>query len=114
MGQAIDYFSQLVTLAHDKSNSLLKTSGIYYLVLLFSIQKRFPAALKLHGAIKELETYQNVSLWYNFRKVQNLIQQYLLEAREALGEADSNAAFAEGRAMTLDQAIVYALKELGL
>ncbi len=51
MGQAIDYFSQLVTLAHHKSNGLLKTLGIYYLVLFFSIQRRFPAALKLHGAI---------------------------------------------------------------
>ncbi len=55
-----------------------------------------------------------MSLWYNFRDVQNLIQQYLLEAREVLGEADSKAAFAEGRAMTLDQATAYALKEVGL
>jgi hypothetical protein len=44
--------------------------------------------------------------------IQATREQYLLEARETLGEPDFNAAYAEGRTMTLDQATAYALKAL--
>jgi hypothetical protein len=59
-----------------------------------------------------LKTY-NIILIYDVPIIHDTLQRNLLEAREALGEVDFDAAHAEGRAMTLDQAIVYALKELG-
>jgi non-specific serine/threonine protein kinase len=111
-GQALDYFSQLIALAYEKSNAVLKTLAIYYLVLLLFKQKQYRTAVQLKGAIEELKTYLVVAL-YDDPFIRNVRQQYLLEAREALGETDYNLAYAEGRTMTLDQAIAYALKELG-
>jgi predicted ATPase/class 3 adenylate cyclase len=112
LGQALDYFSQLITLAYEKSNTILKTLAIYYLVLLLFKQKQYRTAIQLKGAIEELKTYRVVAL-YDDPFTRNVRQQHLLEAREALGETDYNLAYAEGRPMTLDQAIAYALKELG-
>jgi non-specific serine/threonine protein kinase len=112
LGQALDYFSQLITLAYEKSNAILKTLAINYLVLLLFKQKQYRAAIQLKGATEELKTYRIVAL-YEGPFIHNVRQQYLLEARETLGETDYNAAHAEGRAMTLDQATAYALKALG-
>ncbi len=41
--------------------------------------------------------------------MQTIIEQNMLITRAALGEAGFKAAWAEGRAMTLEQAIEYAL-----
>ena len=112
LGQALDYFSQLVALAYETSDATLKTFGIYYLDLLLLKQKQYRTAIQLKGAIEELKAFYTVIL-YEIPIVNQARQQYLLEARETLGEADFNAAYAEGRAMILDQAIAYALKELG-
>jgi hypothetical protein len=112
LGQAADYFSQLITFAHETSDATLKTFGIYYLVLLLFKQKQYRTAIQLNGTIEGLKTYRVVILYDN-PIVRNAREQYLLEAREALGETDYNAAYAEGRAMSLDQATAYALKELG-
>ena len=112
LGRALDYFLQVVTFASEKSNAILKTFGIYHLVLLLFKQKQYRTAIRLNGAIEGLKAYRVVIL-YDIPIARNSRQQYLLEAREALGETDFNAAYAEGRAMTLDQATAYALKELG-
>jgi predicted ATPase/class 3 adenylate cyclase len=112
LGQALDYFSQLVALAYETSEATLKTFGIYYLVLLLFKEKQYRTAIQLTGAIEGLKAFYTVVL-YEVPIVRPIREQYLLEAREALGETDYNAAYAEGRAMTLDQATAYALKELG-
>jgi hypothetical protein len=44
--------------------------------------------------------------------IYNAHQQYLLEVRETPGETDFTAVHAEGRALTLDQVIAYAVQEL--
>jgi predicted ATPase/class 3 adenylate cyclase len=113
VAQALDYFLQVVTLSYEKSNTIFKTLSIYYLVLLLLGKKQHRTTVQLNAAMEELKTY-NIILIYDIPMVHDTLQQYLLEAREALGEVDFNAACAEGRAMTLDQAIAYALKELGL
>jgi tetratricopeptide (TPR) repeat protein len=110
--QAADYFSQVITFAHEKSNPGLKTLGIYYLVLLLFKQKQYPTAIQLTGMIEGSKLYRTVIL-YDFPIIRNARQQYFLEAREALGETEYNVDYAEGRAMTLDQATAYALKALG-
>jgi predicted ATPase/class 3 adenylate cyclase len=110
-GQAVDYFSQLITLAHEKSNSVLKVLGIYYMALLLYKQNRYRTATQLNGAIEGLNYFQNTN--YDIPIVRTVRERYILAAREALGETDYNLAYAEGGAMTLDQATAYALKALG-
>jgi predicted ATPase/class 3 adenylate cyclase len=107
-GQAADYFSQLITLAYEKSNPSLKILGISYMALLFFKQIRYRTATQLNGAIEGLRYYQ-----YDIPIVRTVRERYILAARDVLGETDFNAAYAEGRAMTLDQATAYALKALG-
>jgi hypothetical protein len=111
-GQAADYFSQLITLAYEKSNSALKILGIYYTALLLSKQNRYRPATQLNGAIEGSKYFQ-YTISYDIPIVRTARERHILEAREALGETDYNAAYAEGRAMTLDQATAYALKALG-
>jgi predicted ATPase/class 3 adenylate cyclase len=111
-GQAADYLSQLITLAHEKSNTILKILGVHYMALSLYKQSRYRTARQLNGAIEGLRHFQYAIL-YEFPMLHTAREQYLLEAREALGETDYNAAYAEGRAMTLDQATAYALKALG-
>jgi tetratricopeptide (TPR) repeat protein len=110
-GQAVDYFSQLITLAHEKSNSVLKVLGIYYMALLLYKQNRYRTATQLNGAIEGLKYPQITN--YDIPIVHTVRERYILAAREALGETDYNLAYAEGGAMTLDQATTYALKALG-
>jgi predicted ATPase/class 3 adenylate cyclase len=110
MEQALDYFSQLVTLAYEKSNALLKTFGIYYLALFLAKQNQYRASIQLNGAMEGLRTYPTV-LFYENPIFHDTRQQSLLEAREALGETNFEAAYAAGRAMTLDQAITFALTD---
>ena len=112
IAQALDYLLQVVTLAYEKSNTIFKTFSIYYLVLLLFAKKQYRTSVQLNGAMEGLKTY-NIILIYDVPIIHDTLQRNLLEAREALGEVDFDAAHAEGRAMTLDQAIAYALKELG-
>jgi len=112
VAQALDYFLQVVTLAYEKSNTIFKTFSLYNLVLLLFTKKQYSTAVQLNGAMEGLKTY-NIILIFDLPIVHDTLQRSLHEAREALGEAEYNAAYAEGRAMTLDQAIAYALKELG-
>jgi tetratricopeptide (TPR) repeat protein len=111
-GRAADYFSQLITLAHEKSSTILKLLGIYYIALLLYKQGRYHTARQLNGAIEGLKQFQYAIL-YEIPIVHTARERYLQEAREALGETDFNATYAEGRALTLDQATAYALKALG-
>jgi len=111
-GQALDYFSQIVKIAYEKSNAPFKTFGIYYLTFLLFKQKHFHTAIQLCGTIEGLKTYPIV-IFFEIPMVHNTRERSLLEAREALGETDYNVAYAEGRAMTFDQATAYALKALG-
>ena len=111
--QALDYFLQVVKLAHEISNTILKTLGIYYLALLLLRQKKYRIALQLNGAIEGLKSFPSV-IFYENPVIHNAREQYLLEARETLGETDFNTAYAEGSNMTLHQATAYALKELRL
>ena len=110
--QALDYFSQLVTLAYEKNSPNLKTFGIYCLALSLFKQKQYRTSIQLIGALEGLKIYKLILL-YDFPIIHDTFKQYLLEARGTLSEADFNAALAEGRAMTLDQATAFALKELG-
>lgn len=110
--QALDYLLRLITLAHEKNYSRLKTFCLYYLALFFFKQKLYCTSIKINGAAEASKTPYR-EFFYVPPAVNQTFQQYLLEAREVLGETDFNAAHDEGRAMTLDQAISYALKELG-
>lgn len=112
MGQALKCFSQFATLAYEKSHTPLKTLSLYYLAIFLFKQKQYRTSTKLIGALEGLKTY-NIVLLYDIPIIHAAREQYLLEARETLGETDFNAAYAEGRAMTLDQATVYSLKALG-
>ena len=111
VAHAVDYILRVVTLAYEKSNTIFKTFSIYYLVLVLFKKKQYRISVQLNGAMEGLKTY-DIILMYDIPIVHNSLQQSLLEARETLGEVDFVAADTEGRALTLDQAIAYALKEL--
>jgi hypothetical protein len=113
MGQALNNFSHLATLAYEKSHTPLKTLSLYYLALFHFKQKQYRTSTKLIGVLEKLKTYYIVLL-HEIPIIQATREQYLLEAREFLGESDFNATYEDGMTMTLDQATAYALCELGL
>jgi predicted ATPase/class 3 adenylate cyclase len=110
LSQALDSFSQQAALAAEASDPFLKTFTVYYLTLLLLKHGRYRPGLLLSGALEGSNRYEAVLL-YETRVVRDAFQKYRLEAREALGEAEHDAAYAEGRLLSLDQAVAYGLQE---
>ena len=77
---------------------------------LFSQQGKRLQAVRLFGALNEL--YQPIRLSLPLREREEN-EEALASARSALGEEAFAAAWQEGQAMTLEQARVFALEELG-
>jgi tetratricopeptide (TPR) repeat protein len=107
---SLDYFSQLAGLAAEASNPVLKGLTIYFLALLLLKLGQYRLALQLTGALEVSNRYEAVMLYEN-PVIHEAFQQYRLKAREALGEAEHNAAYAEGQLLSLDQAVSYGLQE---
>jgi hypothetical protein len=109
-GQALDYFSQQAALASETSDAVLKTFNIYYLAWLFLKLHRYRLALQLIGAFEGSNRYHAV-IMYETPALRDAFTQGSQEARQALGEAEYNDAYAEGRLLSLDQAMAYGLQQ---
>jgi predicted ATPase/transcriptional regulator with XRE-family HTH domain len=77
------------------------------LAALAAAEGRWTLALRLHGAAAATCEAGGVALYWGWR---NDAGRYLAEARQALGAAAFDAACAQGREMTRQQAITYALE----
>jgi tetratricopeptide (TPR) repeat protein len=78
--------------------------------VLFSLQGKYPQAVRLCGAADDL--YQRIRLGLPLRE-RNENEEALSSAQFALGEEAFTAAWKEGQAMTLEQARACALDEMG-
>jgi len=76
---------------------------------LFSRQGKHPQAVRLCGALDDL--YQRIRLGLPLRE-RSENEEVLASARLALGEEAFSAAWKEGQAMTLEQAVAFALDEM--
>ena len=74
------------------------------------VRKRFARAASLWGAAEAMEEAFGIRLTYLGRSAIGY-DDYLVSARSNLGEEAFAAAWDEGRAMTTEEAIEYALKE---
>jgi non-specific serine/threonine protein kinase len=109
-GQALDYFSQHAALAGETSDAMLKVFTIYYLAWLLLKLRRYHLAVQLTGACEASNRYHTVTI-YETPFAREAIQQHRQEARQALGEAQYNAAYAEGRLLSFDSAIAQGLQQ---
>ena len=103
--QACEYFLQVVNLAQEKWFPFLKALGLCLLALYSFEQKQFRKFIQLNGFNHLLVAYLYYRPW-----LQMILQKNIAIAREELGEEDFYRAEAEGKAMTLDQALAYALE----
>ncbi|MGE5373997.1 MAG: ATP-binding protein, partial [Bacteroidota bacterium] len=109
-GQALDYFSQHAALAGETSDATLKTFNLYFLTWLFLKLGQYRPALQLIGTLEVSNLHRTATL-YAGPALQEGFEQYRQEARQALGEAEYNAAYAEGRLLSLDSAIAQGLQQ---
>jgi hypothetical protein len=110
-GQSLDYFSQHAALAGETNDARYKTFNIYYVAWLLLRQGQYRPALQLIGAFEVSNRFHTVVIAYEIPAIRDAIQQYRQEARQALGEAEYNAAYAEGRLLSLDQAVALGLRQ---
>ncbi len=94
----------------EKSFDILILQTLEGAAALFSQQGKRLQAVRLFGALNEL--YQPIRLSLPLREREEN-EEALASARSALGEEAFAAAWQEGQAMTLEQARVFALEELG-
>jgi predicted ATPase/class 3 adenylate cyclase len=109
-GQALDYFSQHAALAGETSDATLKTFNLYFLTWLFLKLRQYRPALQLIGTLEVSNLHRTATL-YAGPTLQDAFEQYRQEARLALGEAEYNAAYAEGRLLSLDSAMAQGLQQ---
>lgn len=108
--QSLDDFSQQAALADEASDPVLKGLTIYFLALLLLKLGQYRLALQLRGALEASNRYEAVMIYEN-PVTHNTLQQYRREAGDALGETEYNATIAEGRLLSLDQAVTHGLQE---
>jgi tetratricopeptide (TPR) repeat protein len=109
-GQALDYFSQQAAVAIETSDSVSKTFTVYYLALLLLKIRQYRLAVRLIGALEGSSGHHAVLLYVN-PVFHEAFEESRLEARQALGEAEYEAAYAEGRLLSLDQAVALGLQQ---
>jgi tetratricopeptide (TPR) repeat protein len=109
--QALDYFSQHAALAVETNDVRHKTFSVYYLGWLLLKLGRYQPALQLIGALDVSNRYPMTVAIYEIPAVRDDIQQYSQSARQVLGEAEYNAAYAEGRLLSLDSAMAHGLQQ---
>jgi hypothetical protein len=109
-GQALDCFSQHAALADETSDTVLKTFNIYYLAWLLLKLRHYRLALQLIGTLEMSNRYHTVRI-YETPLLRDIFQQYRQAARQALGEEEYNAAYAEGRLLSLDNAMTNGLRQ---
>jgi non-specific serine/threonine protein kinase len=105
-GRAAEYYKQSLSLCKEVGNRWVPVEGLSGLSSLACIAQQYERAARLFGAATRLHE----ALGFRFKPAdQECYDHHMVIARTRLGEAAFAAAWAEGRAMTLDQALDYAL-----
>lgn len=105
--QARKTLQECLQLVHDVGDSRFKGFDLFSFVKILKHHGRFNEAARLLGAI---EVESSKDLWQLFTARKTDYDQHFEAIKTALGESEFASAYAEGKAMTLDQAISYVLE----
>jgi tetratricopeptide (TPR) repeat protein len=108
MDQARECYLRVAKLAQEKWNSDLKALSICWFALYCFEHKQLRKFIQLHSFLAR----DNLLFIYLYLVpiMQTILQKNIAVARAELSEADFDRAEANGKAMTLDQALAYALE----
>ena len=104
-------FLQAAKFAQEKWNPILKASSIYWLAMYRFEQKQFRKFIQLNSFL-ENEKALFIYLYYLPPNIVEAFQRNVMAARTQLDQETLKRAEAAGKAMTLDQALAYALEEV--
>ena len=105
-GRAAEHFKQSLNICKEVGNKWVPVDCLYGLGALACVPQQYERAARLFGAATQLRD----ALGYRSKPAdQEFYDHYTDTTRAGLQEAAFAAAWAEGQAMTLDQAIDYAL-----
>ncbi len=108
--RAVACLTESIGLCRDVNDRFQAAAGLEILARIASSSDRYERAARLFGAAEILR--EGVE-WSRAPAQQALHTQHVSSARAMLGESAFATAWAEGRAMTPEQAIEYALAETG-
>jgi len=108
MDQARECYLRVAKLAQEKWNLHLKGRGICWFALYCFEHRQFRKFIELHSFL-ERENLLFIYL-YLVPIIQTILHKNIAVARAELSEADFDRAQTDGKAMTLDQALAYALE----
>jgi predicted ATPase/class 3 adenylate cyclase len=103
------YFLQAAKFAREKWNPMLKATSIYWLAMYTFEQKRFRKFLQLNSFL-ENEKNLFIYVYYLPPNILEAFQRSVVAARTQLDQETRERAEAEGKAMTLEQALAYAME----
>ncbi|HZJ46023.1 MAG TPA: protein kinase [Pyrinomonadaceae bacterium] len=107
-GRAASLFAESLAIRQELGDRFFIVSSLHNLAEVACSRKDYERGARLFGAAEVLREMIGAPL--PTEKRQNF-ERYLEEARDALGRADLKNARAEGRVMSLDEAIKYALSD---
>jgi non-specific serine/threonine protein kinase len=105
-GRAAEHFTQSLTLSAEIRNRWIPVECLHGLASLACVAQQYERAARLFGAANQLRDALSLR---SKPADQECYDHHAATTRTGLGEAAFAAAWAEGQAMTLDQAIDYAL-----
>jgi hypothetical protein len=103
-----EYLLEAVNLVREKWNPLLIANTIYWLALYWFEQKQFRKFIQLNSFLG-IEKSINMVLYILPPTIQTLFQRNVVAARAELSQEDCRTAELEGKTLTLDQALKYAV-----
>jgi predicted ATPase/class 3 adenylate cyclase len=109
MALAHGYFLQAAKFAQEKWNPMVKASSVYWLAMYSFEQKQFRKFIQLNSFL-ETEKSLFIYVYYLPPNILETFQRNVITARTKLNQETLNSLEAEGKAMTLDQALAYALE----
>ena len=109
--QATDLFKEVLISSRESGSRTDLAYGLEGMAMVAGVQEETERAARLAGAAEILHEATGARLTSDQRKV---YEPYLASARSQLDEAAWKEAWAEGRAMTLEEAVEYALSNEAL
>jgi non-specific serine/threonine protein kinase len=104
--RAASLFAESLSIRKELGDRSFIVSSLHNLAEVACSRKSYERGARLFGAAEALRDVVGVPMPKD--KLENF-ERYMQEARDALGRADLKASWTEGRVMSLDQAIEYAL-----
>ena len=106
---AHEFFLKAAKLAQEKWNPIFIACSVYWLAMYSFEQQQFQKFIQLNNFLGNNKSHL-IYLYYLPPNVIETFQRNIMAARTKLNRETLNGAEAEGKAMTLDQALAYALK----